>query len=228
MIQHTDTYSTVSPYKSSNHLLRYFMYHLTVLRFEAWSSSRRYTSPVTNFSEHLHVTLKYTHRPIHQLETCYAQRLTQFDVSATSGSNNLKPMFSLLSKFLQKTAVRFCTILCQLFIDIFWRRREGRKKHRTEVRKCPHGVKRVARSLCCPQILIPITDAHTDAQVFQHKLQDLSTSLHKTCNRPNLITVQQDATYSIYYISVGSSTCFGCWHPSPGARTAVIIASGID
>jgi len=29
----------------------------------------------------------------------------------------------------------------------------------------------------------------------------------------NLITVQQDATYSVYYISVGSSTCFGCWHP---------------
>jgi len=27
----------------------------------------------------------------------------------------------------------------------------------------------------------------------------------------NLITVQQDATYSVYYISVGSSTCFGCW-----------------
>jgi len=27
----------------------------------------------------------------------------------------------------------------------------------------------------------------------------------------NLITVQQDATYSIYYISVGSFTCFGCW-----------------
>jgi len=32
----------------------------------------------------------------------------------------------------------------------------------------------------------------------------------------NLITVQQDATYSVYYISVGSSTCFGCWHPSSG------------
>ena len=28
--------------------------------------------------------------------------------------------------------------------------------------------------------------------------------------------------------SVGSSTCFGCWHPSSGARTAVITASGID
>jgi len=26
----------------------------------------------------------------------------------------------------------------------------------------------------------------------------------------NLITVQQDATYSLYCISVGSSTCFGC------------------
>ena len=26
----------------------------------------------------------------------------------------------------------------------------------------------------------------------------------------NLITVQQDATYSVCYISVGSSTCFGC------------------
>ena len=26
----------------------------------------------------------------------------------------------------------------------------------------------------------------------------------------NLITVQQDATYSVYYISAGSSTYFGC------------------
>ena len=42
----------------------------------------------------------------------------------------------------------------------------------------------------------------------------------------NLITVQQDATYSVYYISVGSSTCFGCRHPSSGARTTVITASG--
>jgi len=29
----------------------------------------------------------------------------------------------------------------------------------------------------------------------------------------NLITVQQDATYSVYYISVGNSTSFGCWQP---------------
>jgi len=41
-------------------------------------------------------------------------------------------------------------------------------------------------------------------------------------------TVQQDATYSDYYISVGSSTCFGCRHPSSGAHTTVITASGFD
>ena len=32
--------------------------------------------------------------------------------------------------------------------------------------------------------------------------------------------------YSVYYISVGSSTRFGCLHPSSEARTAVITASG--
>jgi len=35
----------------------------------------------------------------------------------------------------------------------------------------------------------------------------------------NLTAVQQDATYSVYYISVGSSTCCSCWHASSGART---------
>jgi hypothetical protein len=45
---------------------------------------------------------------------------------------------------------------------------------------------------------------------------------------PTLIIFQQDATYSVYYISVGISTCFGCWHPLSGARTTVITASGID
>jgi hypothetical protein len=44
----------------------------------------------------------------------------------------------------------------------------------------------------------------------------------------NLIIVRQDATYSVYYISIGSSTCFGCRHPSSAARTAVITVSGID
>jgi len=43
----------------------------------------------------------------------------------------------------------------------------------------------------------------------------------------NLITVQQDVTYSVY-ISVARSKCFECWHPSSGARTTVNTASGID
>ena len=35
--------------------------------------------------------------------------------------------------------------------------------------------------------------------------------IHGSAHREsNLITVQQNATYSVYYISVGSSTCFGC------------------
>ena len=44
----------------------------------------------------------------------------------------------------------------------------------------------------------------------------------------NLIIVQQDATYSVYYFSAGISTCFRCWHPSSRARTTVITASFID
>jgi len=53
--------------------------------------------------------------------------------------------------------------------------------------------------------------------------------IHGVVNREsNLIIVQQDATYSIYYISVDSCTCFGCRHPSSGARTTVFTASGID
>jgi len=53
--------------------------------------------------------------------------------------------------------------------------------------------------------------------------------IHGSVHREsNLIIVQQDATYSVYYISVGSSACFGCWHPSSGTGTTVITASGID
>jgi len=51
--------------------------------------------------------------------------------------------------------------------------------------------------------------------------------IHGSVHREsNFIIVQQDATYSVYYIFLGSSTCFGCRHPSSGARTAVITASG--
>jgi len=63
----------------------------------------------------------------------------------------------------------------------------------------------------------------------QYHCEDLKTSYElKRLDKLNLITVHQDATYSVYYISVGSSTCFGCWHPSSGADTAVITASGVD
>jgi len=35
--------------------------------------------------------------------------------------------------------------------------------------------------------------------------------IHGSVHREsNLIIIQQDATYSVYYVSVGSSTCFGC------------------
>jgi len=53
--------------------------------------------------------------------------------------------------------------------------------------------------------------------------------IHGSVHREsNSISVQQDATYSVHYISVGSCTCFGCLHPSSGARITVITASGID
>jgi hypothetical protein len=42
-------------------------------------------------------------------------------------------MFTLLPNFLQEAAVSFGTDLCQLFIDIFWRR-QGTGK-RTEAQK---------------------------------------------------------------------------------------------
>ena len=50
-------------------------------------------------------------------------------------------------------------------------------------------------------------------------------SMHR---ESNFIIVQQDATYSVYYFSVGSYTYFECWHPSSGAGTTVITASGIN
>jgi len=42
-------------------------------------------------------------------------------------------------------------------------------------------------------------------------LMALSHTKEEDCKnrRGNLITVQQDATYSVYCISVGASTCFG-------------------
>ena len=70
---------------------------------------------------------------------------------------------------------------------------------------------------------------YIEKDAFILLLQSFFFYVHGSVHREsNLITVQQDATYSVYYISVGSSTCSGCWHPSSGARTTVITASGID
>ena len=55
----------------------------------------------------------------------------------------------------------------------------------------------------------------------------------------NLITVQQDTTYSVYYISVGSSTCFGeilcpssgvfhCTHSNGICHTGLLTACEQD
>jgi len=50
-------------------------------------------------------------------------------------------------------------------------------------------------------MLTNVTTKATFAKFYIHG------SVHR---ESNLLIVQQDATYSVYYISVGSSTCFGC------------------
>jgi len=47
--------------------------------------------------------------------------------------------------------------------------------------------------------------------IISNTLANIFFYIHGSVHREsNLITVQQDAAYSVYYISVGSSTCFGC------------------
>ena len=99
------------------------------------------------------------------------------------------------------------------------------------------AIEMTQRSFRISETAQPRTQLHTSGHfiVHQHCCDSLKPgrekSVMETSNEmycwSNLITVQQDATYSVYYISAGSSTCFGCWHPSSGARTTVITASGI-
>ena len=45
---------------------------------------------------------------------------------------------------------------------------------------------------------------------FKRYVEIIFFYIHGSVHREShLITVQQDATYTVYYISVGSSTCFG-------------------
>ena len=54
---------------------------------------------------------------------------------------------------------------------------------------------------------------HRESSLYIHGSVHRESNLyiHGSVHREsNLITVQQDATYSVYCISVDSSTCFGC------------------
>jgi len=173
MIQHTDTYTThwhiqhtlthtahADTYRQYQHTslqIRVFtaIFHVPLNCLKLWGLK---FFQATHFASYIFLWAPSSYMKIYTpsdtpTRDVLRTKTKKFEVSATSGSSSLKPMFSLLPNFLQKTEVRFCRNLCQLFPDLFWRHREGRKTHRTDVRKCPHGVTRVTRSLCCPQML---------------------------------------------------------------------------
>jgi len=67
-----------------------------------------------------------------------------------------------------------------------------------------------------PRLSTPYLSYYTDYTIpgpikivllLKEKFFYLHGSVHR---ESNLIIDQQDVTYSVYYISVGSSTCFGC------------------
>ena len=64
--------------------------------------------------------------------------------------------------------------------------------------------------------LLHVSAIHTDSHEIEKEVQEEkcyrkgALFLILKISESNLITVQQDATYSVYYISVGSCTCFGC------------------
>ena len=56
---------------------------------------------------------------------------------------------------------------------------------------------------------LPLTRNWCSSCTYSQIWQAKSPCAYKKVSWLNLITVQQDATYSVYYSSVGSSTCFG-------------------
>jgi len=56
---------------------------------------------------------------------------------------------------------------------------------------------------CITVLLTGLIYGRTPDAIFFY----IHVSVHR---ESNLITAHQDATYSVYYISVCSSTCFGC------------------
>jgi len=73
-----------------------------------------------------------------------------------------------------------------------------------------------------------IVTSNSGIQQWQESLAQTNKASQVNTFHKNLTIFQLDVTYSVYYITVGSSTCFRCWHPSSGARTTVNAASVID
>ena len=109
---------------------------------------------------------------------------------------------------------RFGTNFFSIFKVCWWFEKPNQQHTENEEVFCSLNVWQISRYdvAACPGKFNWIS--------FRRKFQNMYISTS--------ITVHQDATYSVYYISLGSSKCFGCWHPSSGARTTVIAASGID
>jgi len=99
-------------------------------------------------------------------------------------------------------------------------------RHYTQVTYFYQNVFRyVAIHFCISLYLRPTLKLQQAYTLFQYKVAMTRFTLFKSVVFNNCPT---NVTYSVYYISVGSSTYFGHWHPSSGARTTIITASGID
>ena len=104
-----------------------------------------------------------------------------------------------------------------------------RRRH-LHTRSCLHSDRRrhlllstrchVSATLCAAQRTIVAAQRPMTAPALQCLIPPVKQLCIITCHvfnihgsvhrESNLITVHQDVTYSVYYISVGSSTCFGC------------------
>ena len=115
------------------------------------------------------------------------------------------------------------------FIEFFYAVVMANYMHEVQI-MCPRSVPFICLLFGYLTTLFPVHYLYSvecDIKITMMRYTISVFYIHGSVHREsNLITAQQDATYSVYYISVGSSTCFGCLHPSSGAHTTVITASG--